>query len=589
VRNFSKTIESLLDSNLACLAFIFVCCFLIFGFPLLFGLPSGFDMLTDIRFATVFRDGILSGQFFPGWGNDNFGFGSVGVRFYPPVAFYGLAIAEMLTGNWFSALWISLLFWMFLGSSAVYLFVKEFSTSYQGLIAAIIYAVVPQHLNEIFQFFLFAEFAAWGVLPFCFWFLTRVCRGGSWYDAMLFSFAYSVLILTHIPTTIIASFCFPIYVLTLLDRQRILPVFKKLAASIAMTIAATSFRWINLVFEYDWLAHNSDKWATGYYQYSAWFFPNVLHERGQFIYVLTSTLFDISMVMTIGLTIPAIVYLYVRRNERTGTAWKMLAASVATASFAFFMLSQPSRFIWDGLPFLQKIQFPWRWLSVVSLLAVIAFALAVPKLLEIFRSRERLIAYPALALVFAIVLFDITQIIIPSDPIPSAKFSAVEKKLAEEPIFEGWWPVWARHESFQYNSGASADGRQVEVTSTSSLSRTLLVASGEGADLSVPIFFYPHWKASVNGNPVAVSFSENGVVSIPIAGEAALVKLYFEEPARNVLAIWLSLIAWLMISGVLLLKLVPLTVPKFLAKTIETTIRKQIVIPRSLRSNNLER
>jgi hypothetical protein len=457
----------------------------------------------------------------------------------------------MLTGNWFNALWVSLLFWMFLGCAGVYFFVKEFSTAYQGLIAAIIYAVVPQHLNEIFQFFLFAEFAAWGVLPFCFWFLTRVCCGGTWSDAVMFSIAYSALILTHLPTTIIASFCFPIYVIVLMDRETIRRTFAKLAAAILLTVSATSFRWINLVSEYDWLSHNSDKWATGYYQYSAWFFPNVLHDRGLFIYVLTSALFDISMLMTIGLTIPALVYLFVRRTQRS-TLWRILAASLASAYFAFFMLSQPSQFIWDNLPFLQKIQFPWRWLSVVSLLAVSAFALAVPKLLEMFRSRERLIAYPALALAFAIVLFDITQIIIPSDPIPNAKFITVEKKLAEEPIFEGWWPIWAKPEALETPRTVLANGRSIELVSDDGDSKSFAIGEGSATTASLPMFYYPHWKATVNDIAVDVKPDATGLLAIPVDSHRSAVKLTFQEPFYSAAAYWISILAWILAALLLL-------------------------------------
>jgi hypothetical protein len=222
-----------------------------------------------------------------------------------------------------------------------------------------------------------------------------------------------------------------------------------------------------------------------------------MHDRGQFMYVLTSTLFDISILMTVALTIPAVAYLIIRQTEKT-IAWRITLACVAAAYFAFFMLSQPSKFIWDSLPLLQKIQFPWRWLSVVSLLAVTSFALTIPRVLEIFRSRERLIAYPALALVFAIVLFDITQIIIPSDPIPNAKFSKVEERLSEEPMFEGWWPIWAKHGGFLENARPAADGRRIEIWTAEGDAKIARVAAGSGSELLLPVFYYPHWKASVN-------------------------------------------------------------------------------------------
>jgi hypothetical protein len=542
----SEKSARLLGSNVFCVLFLFFVCFVSFALPLLYGLPSGYDMITDIRFASAIKDGMLSGHWLPTWANDNFGFGSIGIRFYPPVAFYVLAATQMITADWFWAIWADLLFWMFLGSVGIFLLVKEWSGPAAGIIAGVVYAVVPQHLNEIFQFFLFAEFAAWAILPFCFLYLTRVCRGGTWSDVFLFATSYSLLILTHIPTTIIASFCFPIYCLVLIDWKCFRSVVVRLAASIAITIAATSFRWINIILEYNWLSHNSDKWNSGYYQYSVWLFPNVLQARGLFTYVLTSRLFDTSILMTAALTIPAIIYL-IRNFKIRGEdiTWRLLTAAVATSWFAFFMLSQPSKFIWDNLVFLQKIQFPWRWLSVLSMLSVAAFAVAVPRLASMFRSRERFFVYPALALVVSIILFDITQIIIPSDPIPVAKFGKVENVLASEPMFEGWWPVWAKTEALEQNTEIFAGGRTIDASDNNKQSGLVKVEAGDSGVLTVPIFYYPHWKATVNGTPVAVSPNENGVISIPLPAEAATVRLYFEEPGRNIAATWISLITWL--------------------------------------------
>src|SRR5204863_1745759 len=108
------------------------------------------------------------------------------------------------------------------------------------------------------------------IIPFCFLFVTRMCRKGTQFDVLLFALSYSLLILTHIPTTIIVSLCLPIYVLLVMDWRRYVNVFARLAVAIALTIAATSFRWITIVGEFNCLAHNVLKWVSGYFLYSKW-------------------------------------------------------------------------------------------------------------------------------------------------------------------------------------------------------------------------------------------------------------------------------------------------------------------------------
>jgi branched-subunit amino acid transport protein len=406
---------------------------------------------------------MLAGDFFPGWANDNFGFGSIGIRFYPPVAFYLLAFTEMLGANWFWSLWSNLLFWMFLGSVGTFLFVKEWGTPVHGLIAGIGYAIVPQHLSEVFQFFLFAEFAAWAVIPFCFLFVTRICRKGKWIDVVPF---FDFLFAPHTDSSADDDNRFSLPADVRAHRHGLAKVSDSLLAARSRDRShdrCNVVSMVTIITEFDWLAHNDPRWAAGFYQYATWLFPNTLTSRNQFLYVLSSWLFDLSIVMTAALLIPAIVFLRKARRERTSDAWRIIAASVAVTVFAFFMLSRPSQFIWDALPFLQKLQFPWRWLSILSFAAVVAFALSVPRLLDLVKGRERFVAYPALALVVTIILFNITQIIIPSAPIPVAKFTKVEKQVAEEPMFEGWWPVWAKGEAFEQNPAPFADGRAIDI------------------------------------------------------------------------------------------------------------------------------
>lgn len=550
----SNTIEEMTKSSWVHVAVIFLFCYVSFALPLqLLGLPSGFDMLTNIRFATAFQDAIVAGQYFPSWADDNFGYGSIGIRFYPPLSSYLLALTHLLTNDWFLTFLTNLFLWMFIGCVGIYFFVKEWSTPWQGLLAAMLYAVVPQHLGEIFQFFMFGQFAAWGTLPFCFLFVTRICRGGKWTDVVLFAVSFSTLILTHLPTTIIVSFCLPIYVLFLIDWSNFKRIFVHLAAGIGLTLLATSFRWVMLVSELQWIAHNGpEHYATGYYDFSLWLFPNILANRSMLLYVMTSWLFDIAIVLTVALAIPAVITLLLARSNIPGSPRKILFASLATGLFAFFMLSRPSFYIWDNVVLLQKIQFPWRWLSVLSLFSILLFTLAVPFLVARFQRFQRLVAYPSLALVVAIILFDITQIIIPSAPLPSAEFAEVEAKIRTEQIWKGWWPTWAREAAFENTEKVVAANRSIEITNWGRESKEFVVQPGDSTIVGVQSFYYPRWKATVNDREATVGMDENGAITIPVSNELSRVRLYFEEPLSINAAFAISGVTWLFAFGVIL-------------------------------------
>src|ERR1041385_1260813 len=97
----------------AILLILVIACALILPMAFL-GIPDGFDLLQHIRFASTYLDAFQHGRFIPDWAaNDNFGLGSVGIRFYPPLAYVLLALMGLSTGNWYEAFWINSLFWMF--------------------------------------------------------------------------------------------------------------------------------------------------------------------------------------------------------------------------------------------------------------------------------------------------------------------------------------------------------------------------------------------------------------------------------------------------------------------------------------------
>jgi hypothetical protein len=536
------------DSTWLHIVVILAFCFVAFALPILIsGLPSGFDMATDMRFATAFQDAISSGHLVPNWADDNFGYGSVGIRFYPPLSLFLLGVTQLITQDWFSAFVTNMYLWMAIGCIGMYFFVRELSDSKYGLMAAMIYAIVPQHLAEIFQFFMFAEFAAWAFLPFCFFYVTRICRGGTWRDTTLFAFFYSLLIVVHIPTTIIVSMCLPIYVLVLIDWRNWKRIVLQLASALGLTLLATSFRWVMTVRELTWLAHNGpEHYNSGYYEFSQWLFPNILATRSMMLYVMSSWLFDISIVMTVALVIPAVLILFRRFENRKDIDRRVLIAALVTGAFAFFMLSRPSYYVWENITFLQKLQFPWRWLSVLSMFCVVSFSIALPNLMSRFQRFPRLVAYPALALVVTIVMFDLTQIIIPSAPYPTAKFAEIQRSIRTEEIWKGWWPIWAKEQAFENREPVVAGDRTVHLTSWERESKEFVVQPGEAMTISVKTFYYPLWKATVNDRAVETGMDQNGVMTIPISGEVSRIRLRFEEPSIYAVANVVSALTWLL-------------------------------------------
>ena len=103
---------------------------------LILGVPDGYDLMQHMRFAGAYYDAILSGDLIPVWSaKDNFGFGGIGIRYYPPLAYVVLALTKLATGNWFYSFGITTYIWGILGSLGTFFWMRRWTSSGKPLVA----------------------------------------------------------------------------------------------------------------------------------------------------------------------------------------------------------------------------------------------------------------------------------------------------------------------------------------------------------------------------------------------------------------------------------------------------------------------
>lgn len=111
-----------------------------------------------------------------------------------------------------------------------------------------------------------------------------------------------------------------------------------------------------------------------------------------------------------------------------------------------------------------------------------------------------------------------------------------------------WWPTWAQRESLDNPFSIIASNRATQITEWAPVERGFAIESGDTTDLDVATFYYPRWKATVNGEPVEVGIGTNGTIKIAIPSEKSNVRLYFEEPLIIVSAMYVSALSWIGIA-----------------------------------------
>lgn len=492
------------------------------------GVPENYDLGQHLRFARTWHDSLASGEIIPSWGAaDNAGLGSAGVRFYPPATHFVMAVIQFGTGSWYDTLWVTMLIWMFVGSIGVFKLANEWSSPWVSFCSALLYAVVPYHLLQVFQAFLLAEFTAAAVLPFCFLYAHRLIKKGGINNVLLFAVAYSILVLTHIPTTIFGTLSLGVFIIGFLDRDNLLRSVGRFVSAAAIALAATSFYWVRMITELSWIKHNTPQYyASGLYNYSTYFFP-MFYSAGESYAARFLWLIDICILVTYALFIPSLIVIIKKRFETP----RHVLALMGVAGFALFMMSTLSSPAWDSISVIQKLQFPYRWLAPASLAAALLFPIGVAALAEGRTRITRPFAYSLASMMTLVIILDVSQIIVPSAPVPRREFVKAIETLDGQPACDCWWPIWASAEVMGHAGRIAAADRHVTVSNWDPTDRKFTVGDGQPERVTVGTFYYPHWKGSVNGVPAELSASSDGLIEIQIpSGSAADVSLEFREP-----------------------------------------------------------
>lgn len=507
-----------------------------------FGLTSSNDLAHHFQLAHIVKEALATGEIYPSWaGEANGGYGDVTIRFYPPLSYYFLSAVFIIVGDWYYAGLITFFLIFYLSGIGIFLWAKEEFSVNQSLAAAAIYIFAPFHLNEIYNNFLFAEFTAGAILPFCFLFITRACQKGRLQDYLGLSISYCLLILTHLPLTVIGSLAFAIYALVLLRRSEILKTLVKLAASVIFAFAGSAFYWVRMITELKWVNLSNKSFYTGTFDYRANFLlnpQNILNFHTDELCLWLAELMFLTMIL---ISVPSVYFLI--RERKTASKFQLAAAIVFFISV--FMTSQFSQFVWDNVSFLQKVQFPWRWLGIVALSGALFSSGGILRAARAMEQKKNILLTFGLGFIISIFVFSAAFIIKQAVYLPRVEFNKQIANIEGRLFHEFWWIIEAKPEALSVKEKLLIQNRETEIINWSNNDREFVVFSGEKSLLRVAIFYYPYWRATVNGNSAEIERADDGSILIPLPSENSRIRLYFAEPIFVRLANYISIFCWM--------------------------------------------
>ncbi|HEX3142914.1 MAG TPA: 6-pyruvoyl-tetrahydropterin synthase-related protein [Pyrinomonadaceae bacterium] len=524
---------------------------------ILLGMPNNNDLANHYHFAIPFYEALGHGDLYPSlFASPNFGYGDVIVRFYPPALYYLFAAGRFLAGNWYAGSLMTITVVSALGSLAAYFWARCYVPRNLAIMAGLFYALMPYHLAEFYQAAQLAEFAAGAALLFALAFTKRLCDHNRWRDAAGLAAAYAGLVLSHLPLAVFGSLTLGLYAIVNLRRSDLRSVFMKLAGAIAVGLGASAFYWVTMVSEMKWIVADGAH-PDPMLDYSHNFvFSSFSPDKQETIWWM-----GLLAIATLLMCLPAV---FSTASEYRQQRQRSVVALFGVLIFAFVMCTALSKPVWAVIPYLRMTQHPFRWLAVVSVIAPVLMATAVPFWQTRLRNHLRPVALMMCGCVLIAVAFSLTQTVRGARYLSRTHFDQIVTPLNEAPGIIQWLPIWAIESAKGQASyekctppvalnQIDAGQRAVHISQWNDTTRSFAVDAGAPGDARVATFYYPHWQASVNGRRLPTSSAKDGALLVSLPDQAVNVTLEFREPARTKIADGISIISWTLIAAILIL------------------------------------
>jgi hypothetical protein len=338
---------------------------LIYGFPF-----YGDDSTWNTVFYTQFARQFWSGDIYPRWLQDlNGGLGNPTAYYYPPLTYWLTSLLKPFFRE-------DSYGWRQLGASAsiavvasgvvVYYWLRRVVDARSALVASLIYLLLPYHVNiDLYARGALAELWTFVWMPLVLLGVEGIIKRRRFAPIGL-ALGYACLVLTHLPTTLIFSLIpltYSLYVSPPAERSR---SFLSTTAGMAVGVGLSAIYLLPAMMMQEFIFHTTQG-IGGHYYFANWFLFTGLKWSGKYSEYFIASL---------GVVVLAGLAFAIRRPGETDILKKRYHFWFAVSLCCFFMMTPLSKPVWMLVPTLQKIQFPFRFNTALSVAVVplVAFA-----------------------------------------------------------------------------------------------------------------------------------------------------------------------------------------------------------------------
>ncbi|MEX1253076.1 MAG: 6-pyruvoyl-tetrahydropterin synthase-related protein [Dehalococcoidia bacterium] len=509
------------------------------------------DTIHIMRILEMHRclsDGQVPCRWVPDMGN---GYGYPLFNYYPPLPYYAGDLLHRLGLSYLKT--VDMLYVIGLAGAglSMYTLGRRLWGTLGGMVSAIAYVYAPYLALDVYLRGALAELWALAIVPALLWAVLELIATGRPRYVPVIALLLAALLLSHNLVAVIVAPALALWVVVLLllqGRRLWRPALLGTVAAL-WGFGLAAFFTLPVLLEGDLV--QVDNITLGAFEYTNHFasVSDLFFQRtGDYSYILNrqgGTPLQIGWFHwgLAALAVPAGLAMIWTRRRASGLAVLML---VVFFGVGVFMATSTSKFIWDTFGSLRFLQFPWRYLGLVS----IAAAGLAGAWLALLQGRSLLLQLVVAGLLIGVLVgsgrtffhppirFDLTD----ADLLSGPRYELRQRGAIRDYLPKAVETVPARATT----AARVIDGdAQVSNTRAGSDWLEMEVAAGTLAQVEASIYYFEHWRISIDGQPRPPIVSQpHGLIVVAVPPGDHHVELWLENTGVRTLGNRLSLAAW---------------------------------------------
>lgn len=332
------------------------------------GLFHVFDNVQVTRVIAMYQE-LASGQFPVRYVNSfGHGAGSLIFRFYSPLIYYLGAGIYALGFSSIQSVKLVYLVAIVIGCTGIYTLLRSSFARLPSTLGTIAFLSAPYLYHDLYHRGSLTESFAFMLIPWVLWsfFMLRTKRSSKYLAFSAFSLGITILAHSITAATVIVA----LIVFSIITKIHA-TVLKNYLLALALALALASFYLLPAITSINLISYeNNNLFQQGYIDHPIPFTHQLLAigqgiEKSSFLGI------------PLFLSYFALLWIRIRPNKLSKNYLSLANFLLITLTGLFFFMSPASQTLWEQVKYIRYIQFPFRLLTITTVLATIAYTLVL--------------------------------------------------------------------------------------------------------------------------------------------------------------------------------------------------------------------